>query len=74
VVSKEGKTVCIIESGGSRHREEKQSVNDRRKWKVAEINGARCLTMMVGIKAKLSNGKWRALLGRYLFECKVEGD
>ncbi len=74
VISKDGKTVCIIESGGSHHWEEKQSLNDRRKWKLAEINGVRCLTMVVGIKQRLSNRKWRALVGRYLFGCKSEGD
>ena len=70
VIYKEGKPICIIESGGSHHWEEKQSLNDRRKWKLAEINGVRCLTMMVGIRQRLSNRKWRALLGRYLFGCK----
>jgi len=70
VVYKESKPVCIIESGGSHHWEEKQSLNDRRKWKLAEINGVRCLTMVVGIQKRLSNRKWRALLGRYLFGCE----
>ena len=70
VVYKEGKAICIIESGGSHHWEEKQSLNDRRKWKLAEKNGVRCLTMMTGIKQRLSNRKWRALLGRYLFGCE----
>lgn len=32
----------IIESGGSHHWEEKQSLNDRRKWKLAEINSGNC--------------------------------
>ena len=73
VVSKDGKPICIIESGGSHHWEEKQSLNDRRKWKLAEINGVRCLTMVVGMKKRLSNRKWRALLGRYLFGLKTQG-
>jgi hypothetical protein len=74
VVYKDSKPICIIESGGSHHWEEKQSLNDRRKWKLAEENGVRCLTMMPGIKQRLSNRKWRALLGRYLFgyESKME--
>jgi hypothetical protein len=72
VVYREGKPICIIESGGSHHWEEKQSLNDRRKWKLAEINGVRCLTMMVGIRNRLSNRKWRGLLGRYLFEYERE--
>ena len=70
VVSRHGKPVCIIESGGSHHWEEKQSLNDRRKWKLAEINGVRCLTMMNGMMGRLSNRKWRNLLGRYLFGLK----
>jgi hypothetical protein len=28
---------------------------------------ARCLTMMNGMMERLSNGKWRGLLGRYIF-------
>src|SRR3990170_5299516 len=67
VVSRHGKPVCIIESGGSHHWEEKQSLNDRRKWKLAEINGVRCLTMMNGMMERLSNRKWRAMLGGFLF-------
>jgi hypothetical protein len=55
---------------GSHHWEDKQSLNDRRKWKLAEINGVRCLTMMNGIMERLSNRKWRALLGRFLFGCQ----
>jgi len=67
VVSKDGKHICIIEAGGSHHWEEHQSLNDRRKWKLAEINGVKCLNMMNGMMASLSNRKWRSMLGRYLF-------
>jgi len=67
VIYKNEKPICIIESGGSQHWEEKQSLNDRRKWKLAEQNGVRCLTMMNGIMQRLSNRKWRGLLGKYLF-------
>jgi len=70
VVSKDNKPVCIIESGGGHHFEEKQSLNDRRKWKLAEQNNVRCLTMMNGLMPRLSKRKWRALLGKYLFGCK----
>jgi hypothetical protein len=68
VVYKDGQAICIIESGGSHHWEEKQSLNDRGKWKLAEKNGVRCLIMMNALKQRLSNRKWRSLLGRYLFE------
>jgi len=71
VVYKDNKPICIIESGGSHHWEEKQSLNDRRKWKLAEQNGVRCLTMMNGLMQRLSNSKWRTLLGRYLFGLKT---
>lgn len=67
VVYKYNKPICIIESGGSHHWEEKQSLNDRRKWKLAELNGVRCLTMMNGLMTRLSKRKWRALLGSYFF-------
>ena len=67
VVRKNDIPICIIESGGSQHWEEKQSLNDRRKWKLAEQNGVRCLNMMVNIKGRMSKRQWRNLLGRYLF-------
>ena len=67
VVSRHGKPVCIIESGGSHHWEEKQSINDRRKWKLGEINSVRSLTMMNGMMGRISNRQWRTLLGRYIF-------
>lgn len=70
VVYRDNKPICIIESGGGHHFEEKQSLNDRCKWKLAEQNGVRCLTMMNGLIQRLSKRKWRALLGRYLFGCK----
>ena len=62
VVSRHGKPVCIIESGGSHHWEEKQSLNDRRKWKLAEINGVRCLTMMNGMTVSLATCLFREYL------------
>jgi len=40
-------------------------------WKLAEINGVRCLTMMNGMMERLSNRKWRELLGRYIFGQKT---
>ncbi len=70
VVYKSGKVIAIIEPGGSHHFEEKQSLNDRRKWKLAEINGVRCVGMMNGIMDQLSKRQWRNLLGSYLFERK----
>ena len=59
--------LCIIETGGAHHWEDKQKRNDRRKWKLAEKNGVRCLTMMNGIMDALSNRKWRTLLGKYIY-------
>jgi len=41
-----------------------------REWKLAEINGGRCLTMMNGMMERLSNRKWRELLGRDIFGTK----
>ena len=67
VVYRCDKAVCIIEAGGAHHFEDKQSLNDRRKWKLCEINGVGCMTMMNGLMDGLSNRKWRSLLGRYLF-------
>ena len=70
VAYKNDKAICIIESGGSHHWEEMQNLNDRRKWKLAEQNGVRCLTMMNGLMQGLSKRKWRTLLGKYLFGWK----
>ena len=41
-----------------------------REWKLAEINGVRCLTMMNGMMERLSNRKLRELLGWYIFGTK----
>ena len=71
VVRRHGKVVCIIESGGGQHFEEKKSKNDARKWKLCDINGIRCLTMLNSVPDQLSNRKWRNLLGRYLFGTKI---
>jgi len=38
-----------------------------RMLKLAEINGVRCMTMTNGMMGRLSNRKWRELLGRYIF-------
>lgn len=67
VVYRNGKPLLIIEPGGVHHWEERPSLNDRRKWKLAEQNGVRCLSIMNGMMASLSRRKWRALLGRFLF-------
>jgi hypothetical protein len=40
-------------------------------WKLAEIDGIRCLTMMNGMMERRSNRKWRELLGRYIFGLKI---
>lgn len=69
VIYKGGRPVCIIEAGGGQHFAEKQSLNDRRKWKLSEINNVKCLSMLNGLMDKLSRRKWRALLGGYIFEC-----
>ena len=34
-------------------------IGTRRKWRLAQINGVRCLTMMKGMMGRLSNRKWR---------------
>ena len=44
----------------------------RRKWKIAEINGVRCLTLMNSMMGRLTNRKWRGLLGRYILGVKEE--
>lgn len=71
VVYRGGKPVAIIEPGGAHHFDEKPSLNDRRKWKLAEVNDVKCLTMMNGLMGRLSNRKWRDLLGSYLFPSKI---
>ena len=68
VVYRNDKPIAIIEAGGGQHFKEKQSLNDRRKWKLCDINNAPCLTMINGLKDQLSNRQWRALLGKYLFK------
>jgi hypothetical protein len=72
IIYRNNKIICIIEPGGSHHWEEKQQLNDRRKWKLCEINGVRCLRMMNGLQDQLSKKKWRNLLGSFLFENKQD--
>src|SRR5437867_2988781 len=72
VVCRREKMVCIIEAGGAHHFEEKQSLNDRRKWKLAEINGVRCLQLMNGAMDGLSKRQWRNLVGSFLFPRKLD--
>lgn len=74
IVYRDEKPVAIIEPGGAHHFEEKQSLNDRRKWKLAEQNEVRCLSMMNGLQARLSKRKWRALIGRTLFGTRETAD
>ncbi|MEJ0090609.1 MAG: hypothetical protein WDM80_12820 [Limisphaerales bacterium] len=70
VVFRGNKPVAIIEPGGAHHFDEKQSLNDRRKWKLAEQNGVRCLHVMNDVMDSLSKRKWRALIGSFLFPRK----
>ncbi len=70
VVFRGEKPVALIEPGGGQHFEDKQSLNDRRKWKLAELNGVRCLNLMNGFQERLSKRQWRALIGRQLFGTK----
>lgn len=68
VVYRNGKIVCVIEPGGSHHfQDEKQMKNDRRKWKLHEINGIKLLRIANGVFDQLSNRKKRQLLGKFLF-------
>jgi hypothetical protein len=67
VVYRDGKPHAIIEVGGSHHWEEKQSLNDRRKWKLADINNVRGINMMNQLMSSVSKRKFRAMLGSVLF-------
>lgn len=71
IVYRDGKPVCIFEPGGQHHWEDRQSLNDRRKYKLCEINKVRCLHLMNGVLDKLSNTQKRRLVGRYLFGLKT---
>jgi hypothetical protein len=73
VVFRDNKPIAIIEPGGAHHFEEKQSLNDRRKWKLAELNGIRCFHVMNDVMNSLSKRKWRALVGGFLFPRKDKG-
>jgi hypothetical protein len=74
VVFRDSKPIAIIEPGGMHHFEEKQSLNDRRKWKLAEQNGVRCLQVMNDVMKLLSKRKWRALVGGFLFPRKPKAE
>lgn len=72
VILRKNKIITIIEPGGVQHFDEHQSLNDRRKYKLAEKNNIRCLTMMNGVFSRLSRKKIRHLFGRYIFGTKGE--
>jgi hypothetical protein len=62
------KLVAIIEPGGGQHlQDEKQMLNDRRKYMLCKINGVKCLQVINGVMKQLSKRRWRKLLGSYLF-------
>jgi len=63
--------IAVIEPGGSHHfNDERQVKNDRRKWKLCDINGVNCLFILNGVLNRLSNRRRRSLIGRYLFGVK----
>ena len=66
-VSFKGKLICLIEPGGGQHFEEHQHLNDKRKWKLAEINGVRCLHLMNGVVEDLSKRQIRKVLGGLIY-------
>lgn len=68
VAKRNNKIVAIFEPGGKHHWEERQSLNDRRKYKLCEINGVGCLTMMNSVLGNLSKRKLRKLIGSYLWK------
>jgi len=61
-VLRNDRLVCLIEPGGGQHFEERQSLNDRRKWKLAEINRVKCLKMTNGLMEQLSKKHFRKLI------------
>jgi hypothetical protein len=71
VVEKDDKILAIIEPGGSHHlKDEKQKRNDRRKFKLCEQNGARCLHYMNGVLEGLPSRKRRSMIGGAIFGYK----
>lgn len=62
--------VAVIEIGGAHHFDKKQAANDRRKWKLCQINNVKCLNLINSLPDGLSKRKWRSLLGSHLFERK----
>jgi len=68
VVERNSKVVAVLEPGGNHHlQDEKQRRNDRRKYKLCDINGVRCLHYMNNIRDGLSNRKWRSMIGGAIF-------
>jgi hypothetical protein len=71
VVYNGDKLIAGFEPGGSQHfQDEIQMKNDRRKWKLFDVNGVKCFRYANGLLEKLSNRQRRKLVGRYLFGIK----
>lgn len=66
-VYRNDKLVCIVEIGGGQHFDEKQARNDRRKWKLCDINGVKCVGFMNSALQKSSNRSIRKVLGSRIF-------
>jgi len=73
VVSRGGSPVAIIEPGGSHHWENRQRLNDRRKWMLAEKNGVACIHIMNGVVSGISRRQTRQMLGSVLFKKQKRG-
>jgi hypothetical protein len=68
VILRDESPVAIIEPGGSHHWDSKQRLNDRRKWKLAEVNGVRCIHIMNGVVSGISKRQFRRMIGSVLFD------
>ena len=68
VITKGITPIAIIEPGGDHHWESRQRLNDRRKWKLAELNNVNCIHIMNGVVGNISKRQVRRMLGSILFK------
>lgn len=68
VVRKDDELIAVMEPGGKHHWEERQSLNDRRKYMLCQKNGVRCLNMMNSVVKQLSKRQLRKLIGALLYK------
>lgn len=68
VISKDGNVIAVIEIGGNHHfQDPKQIKNDKRKYKLCNINNVKCVHFANGTLQRISGRSRHRILGKIIF-------